>query len=168
MKDELIAFVNSNDQIIGTKSRSEVHSLGLLHRAVHVLVFNDHRQVFLQKRSMRKDENPGLWDTSAAGHVDAGESYAMCAAREILEELGIQSNKTMKFLFKLPASEQTGMEFIEVYRMDDNGPFTLATDEIDDGKWLSLPEISNRVKLDDRRLTESFKTLWRKFESGKF
>ena len=97
MKDELIAFVNSNDQIIGTKSRSEVHSLGLLHRAVHVLVFNDHRQVFLQKRSMRKDENPGLWDTSAAGHVDAGESYAMCAVREILEELGIQSNKTMKF-----------------------------------------------------------------------
>ncbi len=166
MNDEQIAFVNADDQVIGTKPRSEVHSLGLLHRAVHVLVFNDQRQVFLQKRSMNKDENPGLWDTSAAGHVDAGENYAMCAAREILEELGIKANKTMKFLFKLPASEKTGMEFIEVFRMDDNGPFTLATDEIDEGKWFSISEISKKVELDDRHLTDSFKTLWRKFETG--
>lgn len=166
MNDELIAFVNADDQIIGTKPRNEVHAMGLLHRAVHVLVFNDHRQVFLQKRSMSKDENPGLWDTSAAGHVDAGESYLMCAAREIEEELGIKADEKMKFLFKLPASEQTGMEFIEVYRFDDNGPFTLATDEIDEGKWFSLSEISKKVELDDRHLTDSFKTLWREFETG--
>lgn len=165
MSDELLSIVDNNDEVIGTKPRSEVHSQGLIHRAVHILVFNDQRQLFLQKRSMNKDENPGLWDTSAAGHVDAGESYEMCAAREIYEELGIKTNEKLKYLFKLPASEQTGMEFIEVYRCNDNGPFTMASEEIDEGKWFSLTVISKLVENNDILLTDSFKTLWRRFEA---
>ena len=165
MIDELLSIVDKNDQVIGTRTRSEVHELGLCHRAVHILVFNDQQQLFLQKRSMNKDENPGLWDTSAAGHVDAGESYAMCATREIHEELGIGTDKMLKSLFKLPASEKTGMEFIKVYQCIDNGPFILASDEIEDGNWFSLKDIAERVADNDTRLTDSFKTLWRQFES---
>ena len=166
MNDELLSIVDINDEVIGTRSRSEVHALGLRHRSVHILVFNDQQQLFLQKRSINKDENPGLWDTSAAGHVDAGESYAVCAIREINEELGIRSGKMLKSLFKLPASEETGMEFIEVYQCIDNGPFILAPDEIEDGNWFSLKEITERVAENDAYLTDSFKTLWHKFESG--
>ena len=47
--------VNDRDEVIGQEPRPEVHRLGLRHRAVHVLVFNSRGEVFLQKRSMKKD-----------------------------------------------------------------------------------------------------------------
>ncbi|MGR9054161.1 MAG: NUDIX hydrolase, partial [Gammaproteobacteria bacterium] len=65
MYRELISVVDENDRVIGVSPRNIVHATGQRHRAVHVLVFNDYGRVFLQKRSMAKDINPGLWDTSA-------------------------------------------------------------------------------------------------------
>ena len=67
--------------MIGREPRSVVHARGLRHRAVHVLVFNSAGELFLQKRSMTKDNDPGLWDSSCSGHVDAGETYDEAAVR---------------------------------------------------------------------------------------
>ena len=64
MNEEIFDVVNERDEVIGSKPRSEVHRLGLMHRAVHILVFNARGEVFLQKRSMSKDRQPGLWDSS--------------------------------------------------------------------------------------------------------
>lgn len=166
MNQELIAVVDKHDQFIENQPRNKVHQLGLRHRAVHILVFNENKQLFLQKRSLNKDINAGLWDTSAAGHVDAGESYAACAHRETIEELGVCVDKTLTFLFKLPAKPETGMEFVQVYRSLHNGPFKLEAEEIDDGAWFDTKEISQRVANNDPTLTLTFKTLWLKFEEN--
>jgi len=91
----------------------------------------------------------------------------MVVGREAGEELGIDVNGLIEFLFKLPASEATGMEFIQVYRCLHNGPFMLAPDEIDEGRWFSIETVSARVHADDPILTETFKTLWREFDSKK-
>ena len=79
MHNELLSVVDENDCIIDSCPRHEIHAQGLRHRAIHILVFNDDGQLFLQKRSMKKDLNKGLWDTSVAGHVDEGEPYHPCA-----------------------------------------------------------------------------------------
>ncbi|MDH3859471.1 MAG: NUDIX domain-containing protein, partial [Gammaproteobacteria bacterium] len=71
---ELLDVVDENDNIIAVKTRGEIHAECLMHRAVHILVFNSAGELFLQKRSLSKDEQPGKWDSSAAGHVDSGES----------------------------------------------------------------------------------------------
>ncbi|MDO9271349.1 MAG: NUDIX domain-containing protein [Methylobacter sp.] len=163
MNNELLSVVNENDCIIGTCARHIIHATGLRHRAVHILVFNEQGQLFLQKRSMKKDLNGGLWDTSAAGHVDAGEDYDISAIREIEEELGI-TESALEPLFKLSATAAIGMEFIQVYRCIHNGPFNLAPDEIDEGDWFSIAEIAERIAADDQLLTETFKTIWRQFE----
>ena len=102
MYQEYLAVVDAHDQIIDQRPRGEIHANGLRHRAVHILVFNSRGWLFLQKRSMQKDLNKGLWDTSAAGHVDAGESYDACAVRELAEELGVTA--IPDFLFKLDAT----------------------------------------------------------------
>ena len=86
---EILTVVDEHDRVIGARRRDEIHRLGLRHRATHVLVFDLAGRLFLQRRGLHKDSNPGLWDSSVAGHVDDGESYDQCCIREIKEEIGI-------------------------------------------------------------------------------
>jgi len=161
---EYLAVVDADDRIIDRRLRSEIHALGLRHRAVHVLVFNDRGQLFMHKRSMKKDLNQGLWDTSAAGHVDDGESYASCAPRELEEELGVVcATDAFVSLFKLEPTPELGMEFIQVYRCQHNGPFRLEPEEIDEGSWLEIAEVDQRVLKNDASMTETFKIIWRRY-----
>src|SRR6266498_2666103 len=75
MMDERFPIVDKNDRILRSASRSEVHGNNLRHRAVHILIFNHAGDVYLQQRSRWKDRHPLKWDSSAAGHVAAGETY---------------------------------------------------------------------------------------------
>src|ERR1051326_5366986 len=130
MPEEIFDVVNERDEVVDRKPRSEVHRLGLKHRATHVLVFNSRSEVFLQKRSMKKDRQPGLWDSSASGHVDSGEDYDACAVRELREEIGLNATQSLERLFKINACEATDGEFVWVYRCRHDGPFELNADEI--------------------------------------
>ncbi len=160
---ELLDVVDENDVVIDTRTRGEIHARGLMHRAVHILVFNRAGQLFLQKRSMQKDEQPGKWDSSAAGHVDSGESYLDCARREIGEELGIDVTEAPQVMFKLPASPLPGYEQCTVYRYRHDGPFELNQDEIDDGAWVSAETMDTRLAEQDPDLTDAVKLIWRQY-----
>ena len=81
---------NALDRVIGHATRREVHARHLRHRAVHVFLFNPQGRLFIQKRAAGKDTFPLCYDSSASGHVDRGESYEACAARELEEELGLR------------------------------------------------------------------------------
>lgn len=162
---ELICHVDEKDRILGACLRGEAHRLGLRHRSVHILVFNSQGHLFLQQRSSSKDVNPDLWDTSAAGHVDFGESYGDSARRELVEELGIKHADTLQPLFKLEASEQTGWEFVQVYKLSFDGELQLELGEIEEGRWFNLSELENWIANGGVGLTESFKMLWRHYES---
>src|SRR3954471_12901888 len=116
MSEEIFDVVNERDEVIGQERRSEVHRLGLQHRAVHVLVFNRRGEVFLQKRSLKKDTFPGAWDSSTSGHLDQGEDYDACALRELWEEIGLKLMQPPVRCFKIDACRETGQEFVWVYR----------------------------------------------------
>ena len=163
VSQELLDVVDENDQVIGVKTRGEIHACQLMHRAVHILVFNSRGELFLQKRSMNKDENPGLWDSSAAGHVDSGENYLACARREIEEELGIVASDPMEVLFKLPPSPSTGFEHSMIYRYYFDGPMILQAEEIDAGVWTGVDELDRRIETDDSELTENLVLIWTRF-----
>ena len=110
MNEEIFDVVNDRDEVIGQKPRSEIHRLKLNHRAVHVLVFNSRGEIFLQKRSMKKDCFPGAWDSSASGHLDSGESYDACAVRELREEIGLELAAPPERLFRVAACPETGRD----------------------------------------------------------
>ena len=112
-KSEQFPVVDKNDRILRHASRSEVHGNNLRHRAVHVLISNEAGDVYLQQRSRWKDRHPLKWDSSAAGHVAAGESYDETARRELREELSVSGS--LQKISKLPASQQTDQEFIWLY-----------------------------------------------------
>ncbi len=79
-----------------TMPRVLVHGMGAWHKTVHVWIvkrslpkFTIDSWILFQQRSLKKDSHPGIWDISAAGHVDAGESCIEAAIRETQEELGL-------------------------------------------------------------------------------
>ena len=111
---ERFPIVDKKDRIMGSASRSQVHGNNLLHRAVHILIFNQAGEVYLQQRSRWKDRHPLKWDSSAAGHVSAGECYDETAQRELKEELGV--SVPLQNVLKLPAAQRTDHEFIWLYR----------------------------------------------------
>lgn len=167
MNSELLSVVDHDDRVLDALPRSEIHRRQLRHRAAHILIFNSRRQLFLQQRSLNKDVNPGLWDSSAAGHLDAGESYDVCAVREIREELGVTLELPPQRLFKLPARAATGMEFIQVYEGMHDGPFRLAKDEISAGGWFDVTDIAERVARRDPQLSPGFITIWQRYAALK-
>lgn len=165
MTEEIFDVVNAQDEVVGQATRVEVHAQGLIHRAVHVLVFNARGAVFLQKRSMTKDKSPGLWDSSASGHVDSGEDYDRCAARELQEELGLVVNPAPVKLFKMNACAETDQEHVWVYRCDSDGPFELNRDEIERGEWCALDDVTERIGSESGRYSGAFRALWKQFIS---
>jgi isopentenyl-diphosphate delta-isomerase type 1 len=147
--------------VVGRERRGIIHARGLMHRSAQVLVFNSAGALFLQKRSQSKDEFPGLWDSSAAGHVDPGEDYIDCARRELAEELGIADAVELEPLFQIPASADTGYEHCSVFRCRHDGPMTLQPDEVDDGRWVAPPEMDRLVEDENFGLTPAARRIWR-------
>jgi isopentenyldiphosphate isomerase len=165
MSEEIFDVVNERDEVIDRKPRSEVHRLGLRHRAVHVLVFNSRGQIFLQKRSLRKDKSPGLWDSSASGHVDSGEHYDATAVRELREEIGLALAQTPELLFKLVACAETDQEFVWVYRCESEGPFQLNADEIERGDWFAADTVDRWISESPQDFAPAFIFIWSKLKA---
>jgi len=163
MSEEIFDVVNECDEAIDRKPRGEVHARGLLHRAVHVLVFNSRGEVFLQKRSMKKDRQPGVWDSSCSGHVDSGENYDETAVRELGEELGLKVSTPLQKLFKINACAETDAEFVWIYRCESDGPFQLHPDEIETGGWFAATAVSNWITEKPEEFATAFVLIWKMF-----
>jgi len=166
MNEDIFDVVNERDEVIDAKPRSFVHANGLLHRAVHVFVFNRRGEIFLQKRSMKKDRQPGVWDSSCSGHVDSGETYDQTAVRELQEEIGLKVAATPQRLFKIDACEETDAEFVWVYRCESDGPFELHPDEIERGDWFTPAQVSKWIADKPEEFATAFVLIWKLYSKS--
>jgi 16S rRNA (adenine1518-N6/adenine1519-N6)-dimethyltransferase len=163
-RDEVFPVVDPDDNVISAATRAEVHGNNLRHRAVHILIFNPAGELFLQKRSEWKDRHPLLWDSSAAGHVEAGEEYDTTAARELGEELGI--NTPLRRIGKLPASDRTGQEFIWVYAGTWEGPINFDRSEIEAGAYFPSETVTEWTKARPGDFAPGFVECWKVYLKG--
>ena len=145
MQEELLDVVNEKGEVIRTLPRSHIHGdPSLMHRVVHVLVFNGKGELLLQKRSMQKDVAAGKWDTSVGGHVNAGETLEKALSRETEEELGITACAP-KFLYTYIHSNSYESEMVYTYSCVYNGKIVYQKDEIDKVRPWTLKEIRESI-----------------------
>ena len=143
--DEYLEIVNENGEIIGSAQRSEIHgNPSLLHKVVHVLVFNREGNLLLQRRSQNKDVAPGKWDTSVGGHVEAGEDLLKSCKREMQEELGITGYEP-EYLYSYIHRNNYESELVSTYRCVYNGEIVHNTTEIDEIRFWKIQEIKESM-----------------------
>lgn len=146
IKTEFFPLVNESGDVIGKATRKECHSgTFLLHPVVHLHVFNSKGELYLQKRALDKDIQPGKWDTSVGGHVDYGEAVAEALTREVSEELGITDFeptyiKSYKFVSKQEA------ELVNCFYTAYDGDIFPNPVEISEGRFWSVDEIKASVE----------------------
>lgn len=160
--DEIFDVVDANDHVIGQATRKEVHTRKLWHRAVHAVALDSRGRVFLQKRSLLKDSAPGCWDSSCSGHLDSGEGYDAAVVRELGEEIGlvVRPEHGLRRLFQVEARRETGWEFVWVYALRSEGPFTLHPAEIERGEWFALDDVTARIATEPSAFSPAFRFLW--------
>jgi isopentenyldiphosphate isomerase len=144
-EDEYLEIVNEKGEIIGSAQRSEIHgNPSLMHKVVHVLVFNMKGDLLLQRRSQNKDVAPGKWDTSVGGHVGAGEDLLGSCKREMQEELGITKIEP-EYLYSYIHRNNYESELVSTYRCVYDGEISHNTTEIDEIRFWKIQEIKEAI-----------------------
>lgn len=150
-EEEYLYVVNENDEVLGRAARSSCHREGLIHRSVYVIVINGRGEIFLQKRSMKKELYPGYYACSATGHVEYGESYDEAAKREMKEELGIEEAPLKEICkFKCFSDEEREISVLYLCRYD--GQIKPNAEEISDGEFLSTKDVREALRNGRRKI----------------
>jgi len=161
--DEYLEIVNEKGTIIGYAQRSEIHgNPSLMHKVVHVLVFNKKGDLLLQKRSQQKDVAPGKWDTSVGGHVEPGEDLRGSCKREMKEELGITEIEP-EYLYSYIYRNNYETELVSTYRCVYDGKISYNVSEIDDIRFWNIQEI--RETMGQNIFSDNFEDEFRKYLS---
>jgi 16S rRNA (adenine1518-N6/adenine1519-N6)-dimethyltransferase len=159
--DEIFDIVDKNDIPTGTATRAEVHAKNLIHRAVHVFVLNRNGDLYLQKRSRLKDMNPGVWDSSVSGHLDAGEDYLQAAVRELGEEIGIAtSEEDLERITSVEPSSETGWEHIHVFLTRHAGAVNFPAAEIESMMPFPIAEIKAWIAASPEDFSPAFRLIF--------
>lgn len=166
MKEEMVILVNENDQQVGLMPKMEAHEKGLLHRAFSVFVFNDKKELMLQRRALGKYHSPGLWTNTCCSHQREGESNIEAGMRRLQEEMGfsIPLEDNISFIYKAPFDNGlTEHEYDHILLGSFNGQPNINPDEVDQWKWMSLEDVQADIEKNPQIYTAWFKIIFEKF-----
>ncbi len=137
---ELIAWVDRQDQLLGSLPRVELRERGLIGRGTFILLFNSAGELCVHRRTLSKAIYPGYWDVAAGGMVQADESYKDSAARELEEELGVggvELTAHERFFFDQPGNRLWCAVFSAVW----DGPLKLQPEEVLEARFVAIDQV---------------------------
>ncbi|MDG1580014.1 NUDIX hydrolase [Pseudomonas sp. GOM6] len=132
---ERIAWVDEQDGLLGSLPRAELRQRGLIGRGTFILLFNSAGELCVHRRTLSKAIYPGYWDVAAGGMVGEGESYAVSAARELHEELGVAGvvlHEQGRFFFDQPDNRL----WCAVFSAVSDAPLVLQPEEVLEARFI--------------------------------
>lgn len=167
--EEVVDIVNAEDEVIGQADRKTLLTDQTISiRSVRVMIVDDQKRILFQKRSMKKKNMPGMWTTTAAGHVKSGADIPNSAQEELLEETGLRIPLT--FVRKLYEEVETRRVWVYIFiGRYDGTPVKLNPDEIQEMRFLNEEEVSELEKTGEKFLKNSLvnaREFWGKNSQG--
>jgi len=166
---EKIILVDQHDNVVGHEEKMKAHENGgKLHRAFSIFIFNNKGEMLIQLRSIKKYHFGGLWTNTCCSHPNEGESLEDATYRKLNQEFGFNTDIKEKFSFIYKETDKssglTEHEFDHVFTGEFNGTLQPNPEEIDDFKWISIPDLQQDIKLHPEKYTPWFKISISKFE----
>ena len=142
---EWFPVVEPNGIVIGRATRSYCHSGSKpLHPVIHIHIIDRYSRIYLQKRSMKKDIQPGKWDTAVGGHVSYGESIREAVFREAFEELRFTDFNPIGIeVYEFESAIEK--ELVNVFAAVGSYELHPDLDEVDEGRWWPVEEIDANI-----------------------
>lgn len=145
---EMLPVIRENGIVYAQATRKYCHGGSfLLHPVVHLHIINRNAELYLQKRSMKKDLLPGRWDTAVGGHVDYGEYLSEALHREAGEELGFYDFNPL-YLGSYMFQSNIEREMINIFAAVGNFTLHPDEDEVEEGRYWPLDEIEANIGKD--------------------
>lgn len=143
--EEMLPVVEENGLVTGQMTRRYAHSgAKVMHPVVHLHIINRDCELYLQKRSMKKDLLPGYWDTAVGGHVSYGECLPEALLRESSEELGLCEYNPF-FLRSYVFESDVEKELVNVFACVGCFDIRPDGDEVEEGRWWKFSEIDGAM-----------------------
>jgi len=168
-EDEKLILVDDEDNETGYCSKLECHQGdGMLHRAFSIFIFNDQRELLIQKRAGDKLLWPHIWSNSCCSHPRKGERIESAASRRLEEELGIRTDLKFLYKFKYHASyEDVGSEneLCSVFIGRSGEEPLVNRNEISEWKYVLLGEVSAELSSNPDLYSPWFKMEWERIST---
>ncbi len=160
---EYFETFRENGEPNGLVERSEVHELGLWHRASNVFLFRTDGKLVVQRRQDSKDVCPGAWDLSVAEHLLPGESFEDGAIRGLREELGISgvmlepASPEIKSKFEVSKLGIKDYEVQVCFRGVSDAELVLQASEVAEIRLFNLEDLKSAMLRTPDRFTKWFR-----------
>ncbi|MBQ2373288.1 MAG: NUDIX domain-containing protein [Bacteroidales bacterium] len=139
---EWFPIVEPTGIVTGRSTRQYCHGGSKpLHPVIHIHIIDRYGRIYLQKRSMKKDIQPGKWDTAVGGHVSYGETLLEAVFREASEELGLTAFNPV-FLTSYVFESAVERELVNVFAAVGSFDLRPDLDEVDEGRWWPVEEVN--------------------------
>jgi isopentenyl-diphosphate delta-isomerase len=167
MIEDIIVLVNENDENIGSIGKLEAHQKGLLHRAFSIIVWNNQNQILIHQRAFGKYHSEGLWTNTCCSHPKMGETVIEAAHRRLKEEMGFdcQLEQKFHFIYKVELENQlieNELDHVLIGKFNENP--SPNPDEVNDYRWISLPELKKEIDEKPTTFTFWFKEIIQNYE----
>lgn len=164
-----VILVDTNDQPIGVCEKLKAHETGQLHRAISVFIFNDKKQMLLQRRALSKYHSGGLWTNACCSHPKPGELTENAAKRRLQEEMGIECTPlhfAFSFIYKAELDKGlTEHELDHVFIGSSEQVPNPDPAEVSEFKYMSLHELSADLKKHPEKYTYWFKYIFERIKT---
>lgn len=164
-----VILVDENDRELGVMEKLEAHQKGLLHRAFSVFIFNQKKELLLQRRAMGKYHSEGLWTNTCCSHPAPGESLENAGKRRLLEEMGMDCELSHAFSFIYQVAVDNKLTEYELDHVligfSNRDPFPNCNEAMD-FKWISLENLRKETEVNPDQYTAWFKIILEDYYSS--